>query len=393
MKDLLGDAVQYLIPQLKVKVEFYEGKPHQRGTAGHGGHDGGGNRTRAQRRHGFQRHQAGQDWKPASWCRCRRSSPKAKRSASTPPKAPTRNARSRRFSAMPPSAPEQSSSSLGTQSADPAARRPSSMRATTGGSCRAQLPLGRRRVGAFDRRSAMWEWTAPAWRRRRSRILLPLPPRAAPARAPPALPRARGSAAALCRIMASAGTSSHRSSNRLRSVCLQRLVDQLIQAQRAKQRIAAQPRDQFRPARQNPGLRPAQQLVAAEGDQVRAGLQAFRRPAARRCRTAADPPRIRCPGLRRPGCRARAPAPPARAIPARAVKPDMRKLLGCTRSSRRRALADGRAVIVDVRPVGGADLAQCRAGARHDLGDAEAVADLDQFAARNHHLAAPAPVR
>jgi elongation factor P len=27
MKDLLGDAVNYLIPQLKVKVEFYEGKP------------------------------------------------------------------------------------------------------------------------------------------------------------------------------------------------------------------------------------------------------------------------------------------------------------------------------------------------------------------------------
>ena len=27
MKDLLGDAVHYLIPQLKVSVEFYEGKP------------------------------------------------------------------------------------------------------------------------------------------------------------------------------------------------------------------------------------------------------------------------------------------------------------------------------------------------------------------------------
>src|ERR1700686_584376 len=27
MKDLLGDAVSYLIPQLRVKVEFYEGKP------------------------------------------------------------------------------------------------------------------------------------------------------------------------------------------------------------------------------------------------------------------------------------------------------------------------------------------------------------------------------
>jgi elongation factor P len=27
MKDLLGDAVNYLVPQLKVEVEFYEGKP------------------------------------------------------------------------------------------------------------------------------------------------------------------------------------------------------------------------------------------------------------------------------------------------------------------------------------------------------------------------------
>ena len=26
-KELLGDATNYLIPQLKVKVEFYEGKP------------------------------------------------------------------------------------------------------------------------------------------------------------------------------------------------------------------------------------------------------------------------------------------------------------------------------------------------------------------------------
>ncbi len=27
MKDILGDAINYLIPQLKVNVEFYEGKP------------------------------------------------------------------------------------------------------------------------------------------------------------------------------------------------------------------------------------------------------------------------------------------------------------------------------------------------------------------------------
>ena len=53
-----------------------------------------------------------------------------------------------------------------------------------------------------------------------------------------------------------------------------------------------------------------------------------------------------------------------------------------------RAVADGGAVIVDARAVGGADFAQRGAGARHDLGDAEAVADFDQLAARDHHFAA-----
>ena len=37
--------------------------------------------------------------------------------------------------------------------------------------------------------------------------------------------------------------------------------------------------------------------------------------------------------------------------------------------------------------VGGADLAQHRAGAGHDVGNAEGAADLDQFAARDRHLA------
>ena len=67
---------------------------HQRGTAGHRGPDGGRNRAGHEGRHGFQRHQAGQAGNRAWWCRCRRSSPKARRSASTPPKALTRNARS-----------------------------------------------------------------------------------------------------------------------------------------------------------------------------------------------------------------------------------------------------------------------------------------------------------
>ena len=59
-RDILGDAVEYLVPQLKVNVEFYEGKADERGVAAHGGSHGGGNRTRPQRRLGVERHQGGQ---------------------------------------------------------------------------------------------------------------------------------------------------------------------------------------------------------------------------------------------------------------------------------------------------------------------------------------------
>ena len=72
----------------------------------------------------------------------------------------------------------------------------------------------------------------------------------------------------------------------------------------------------------------------------------------------------------------------------RAVNPVMRKLLGCTRSSRRVRSLMAAAVIVDAGAVGGAHFAQHRARARHDLGNAEAVADLDQLAARDHDFAA-----
>ena len=76
-KDLLGDAIDYLIPQLKVTVEFYEGKPISvelpptvdltvvETEPG----------LKADR---FQRHQAGEDGNRAWWCRCPRSSPKAR---------------------------------------------------------------------------------------------------------------------------------------------------------------------------------------------------------------------------------------------------------------------------------------------------------------------------
>ena len=48
-------------------------------------------------------------------------------------------------------------------------------------------------------------------------------------------------------------------------------------------------------------------------------------------------------------------------------------------------------VVLEMRAVGGADLDQPAAGARHDVGDAEGAADLDQLAARDDHLAAGAP--
>ena len=52
------------------------------------------------------------------------------------------------------------------------------------------------------------------------------------------------------------------------------------------------------------------------------------------------------------------------------------------------AIGDGIAIIVDDGAVGGADFTQNGARARHDFGDAEAVADLDQLAARDDRFTA-----
>ena len=56
----------------------------------------------------------------------------------------------------------------------------------------------------------------------------------------------------------------------------ERLRDQLVDPQRPEQRIAAQARHQFRIADDQPGLRSAQQFVAAEGNQIHARIQALR---------------------------------------------------------------------------------------------------------------------
>jgi len=55
----------------------------------------------------------------------------------------------------------------------------------------------------------------------------------------------------------------------------ERLIDQLVEPQRAEQRIAPQTRNRFRLARQNPGLGPAQKFIAAERHQIHACLEAL----------------------------------------------------------------------------------------------------------------------
>ena len=55
---------------------------------------------------------------------------------------------------------------------------------------------------------------------------------------------------------------------------------------------------------------------------------------------------------------------------------------------RRGVGADRRGVVLEMRAVGRADLDQAAAGARHDVGNAEGAADLDQLAARDDDLAA-----
>ncbi len=71
----------------------------------------------------------------------------------------------------------------------------------------------------------------------------------------------------------------------------------------------------------------------------------------------------------------------------RSAKPSMVKFDGWTRRDQRRAIGDGRGIVRDARPVGRADLAQERAGLRHDVGHSEPAADFDELAAGDDHLA------
>ena len=171
---------------------------------------------------------------------------------------------------------------------------------------------------------------------------------------------------------------------------LERRVGQLVHAERAHQGMATQLVDQRLASGEDAGLRAAEQLVAAEAHEIDAGGE---RRAHRSARPRTPSSRLPLPRSSTTGMPSDRPASTSVAQLGRSVKPSMRKFEGCTRrisavSGRRR-----RGVIGDARAVRGADLAQDGAGLRHDVGHAEAAADLDQLAARDDHLASARRVR
>ena len=158
---------------------------------------------------------------------------------------------------------------------------------------------------------------------------------------------------------------------------------ELVDAQRALQRMAPQPLDELGAAEHDPRLRPAEQLVAGEAHEVGAAGE-------RSCAvgSAADTAIER----------ARAEVVDER----EAVAPrDFRELLEpgplleaddaevrLVHAQQQRRLRPDRALVVGgARAVRRADLDEPRAGAGEHVGDAEAVADLDQLAAGDDHLA------
>ena len=164
---------------------------------------------------------------------------------------------------------------------------------------------------------------------------------------------------------------------------LERGERELVGAQRALERVAAQALDQIGAADDDPGLRPAEQLVAREADEVgpcgkRGSGGGLTLDLDERARAEVVDERqlvaARNPGeLLDPRLLGEADDAEVRLVDAeqqRRVRPD-------------RALVVGGAGAVR-RP----DLDEAGARAREHVRDAKAVADLDQLAARDEHLAA-----
>ena len=147
--------------------------------------------------------------------------------------------------------------------------------------------------------------------------------------------------------------------------------------------MAPQPLDEVGAADDDARLRPAEQLVAGEADEVGAGRE---RLLARRLVAETV------------GERAGAEVVDERQLVSARDRGELRRArrLGeaddaevrlVHAQQQRRVVADRALVVGRARAVRRPDLDEPRAGAREHVGDAEAVADLDQLAARDEHLA------
>ena len=140
--------------------------------------------------------------------------------------------------------------------------------------------------------------------------------------------------------------------------------------------------DELRAPDDDAGLRAAEQLVAREADEVGAGGEARRggrlvAQVEQRARAEVVDERQAVP--RRDRCQLPEPGQLGEADDAEVRLVDAQK--------ERRVGSDRALVVGRARAVGGADLDETRSRACEHVGDAEAVADLDQLAARDEHLA------
>jgi hypothetical protein len=141
----------------------------------------------------------------------------------------------------------------------------------------------------------------------------------------------------------------------------------------------------------DPRLRAAEQLVAAEADDVEARRDALRddRLVAQRLRQRASLGPSQPAASEILGDGDVEPLPERdQLVERRALgEADDAEVRGMDAEDERGAIADRRRVVGRAGAVGRPHLAQDRARLRHHVGDAEAAADLDQLAARDDHLA------
>ncbi len=166
---------------------------------------------------------------------------------------------------------------------------------------------------------------------------------------------------------------------------LERRQRQLVDPHRARQRVTLHPSHGLGGAHDDPRLRPAQQLVPGEADQVGARLDA-------------GPRRGLVQQVRQVEQRAGAEVVDQRHVSARQLRqllqpgvgrePDDPEVRLVHPQDRPRLARDRLAIVRDAGAVRGADLHQPRARLGEDVGDPEPVADLDQLTAADQHLAA-----